>query len=550
MRALPLVLVAAGAGAAHAQDVPTDHDFPVDRLHLDADGLAGIGAGRVPRHLGVELGLWLGATDDPLVVHDNTSGERVASLVGTRVAGALVASIGLADRYALGIELPLVLHQDGDEMAIGAPASLAGFGAGDLRLVPKMALLRRDIDLAFALALSLPTASSTSYLGEAGVTVAPTLLLTRTFSRFRVGGSLAYLARPRSELLDLIVDDEILVKLGAGVSPLSRLWLDVSLSAGTAAREPFADPNVDPAELLAVLTFTADENISVFAGGGFGVNPGFGTPDWRALVGLRFRPGPRPVVVASEPPPIDADGDRVADGIDRCPDQAETWNQHLDDDGCADRLPDGDQDGLAGPADRCADVAEDLDGFLDDDGCPDPDNDGDGLLDADDRCPLEAGSLEARGCPDADRDGDGVVDRLDNCPDEAGDQQGCKDKQRVALTAGKIEILESVFFATNQATIQRRSYPLLDDVARVMLAHPELGQIIVEGHTDDVGSDARNLALSQKRAEAVKAYLVKRGVPGERLDPFGFGESRPLVPNEDADSRARTRRVVFVIAEP
>jgi outer membrane protein OmpA-like peptidoglycan-associated protein len=80
-----------------------------------------------------------------------------------------------------------------------------------------------------------------------------------------------------------------------------------------------------------------------------------------------------------------------------------------------------------------------------------------------------------------------------------------------------------------------------------VLAHPGAGVIRVEGHTDDRGRDDYNLDLSQRRAEAVKAYLIGKGVPPERLEAKGFGETQPLKPNTTQRNRAANRRVEFVI---
>ena len=128
---------------------------------------------------------------------------------------------------------------------------------------------------------------------------------------------------------------------------------------------------------------------------------------------------------------------------------------------------DNDGDGVLDVDDKCPNDPEDMDGFEDEDGCPDPDNDGDGILDVDDQCPNDAGPPENNGCPDPDRDGDGVPDRIDNCPDEPGtvENQGCQEKQLVVIGAGRLEILEKVYFKTGQrqapeallgATRQRR----------------------------------------------------------------------------------------------
>jgi outer membrane protein OmpA-like peptidoglycan-associated protein len=153
------------------------------------------------------------------------------------------------------------------------------------------------------------------------------------------------------------------------------------------------------------------------------------------------------------------------------------------------------------------------------------------------------------GCPDPDRDGDTVVDRLDNCPDEPGlpEHQGCKEKELVKIVDGKLELLDVVYFALDAAVIQPKSYPLLDNVARVLKAHGQIAGIRVEGHTDDRGDNAYNTKLSQRRADAVRAYLIKQGIDAGRLEAVGFGEDQPKTTNATVEGRATNRRVEFVI---
>ena len=120
---------------------------------------------------------------------------------------------------------------------------------------------------------------------------------------------------------------------------------------------------------------------------------------------------------------------------------------------------------------------------------------------------------------------------------------------KVVLERTRIAILDKVFFAFNKATILPESFQLLDDVAAVIAAHPEVGRVQVEGHTDDKGNDAYNLKLSQSRADAVKLYLVNRGIPAERLVAVGFGETRPIETNQTEDGRSANRRVEFNLIE-
>lgn len=308
-------------------------------------------------------------------------------------------------------------------------------------------------------------------------------------------------------------------------------------------------------------------------------NDGDGVPDLKDKAPLKpeDKDGFQDADGAPDP---DNDQDGILDKSDACPLKAEIVNGYQDDDGCPDELQDSDGDGIADQVDTCPQEAEDKDGFEDENGCPDLDNDKDGLLDSDDSCPNKAGPvvnkgcpdtdtdadgvvdrvdacvdvagpLENRGCPDTDKDGDSVVDRLDNCPDEAGsvENHGCKKKQLVVLTTEKIEILQKVFFATAKAKIKRKSFELLDNVAQVLRDHKEIGHIRVEGHTDSRGSNKRNKKLSQRRADAVRNYLIKKGVDGKRLVAIGWGEEKPIAPNATRKGRAENRRVEFNIGE-
>lgn len=246
----------------------------------------------------------------------------------------------------------------------------------------------------------------------------------------------------------------------------------------------------------------------------------------------------------------DIDGDGIQNEVDQCPEVPEDRDSFQDDDGCPD--PDNDADRVLDVNDRCPMDPEDLDSFQDDDGCPDPDNDNDGVVDTQDNCPMEPGVIENRGCPDRDRDGDTVVDRVDNCPDEPGtvENHGCREQQLVEIREGQIMILEKVYFRVNSHVIERRSYPLLDQVAAVLNAHPELLRVRVEGHTDARGSRARNMSLSQRRVNSVVTYLVRKGVVRSRLEAVGFGPDRPVIPNATTEEQHEAnRRVEFVIVE-
>jgi OOP family OmpA-OmpF porin len=148
--------------------------------------------------------------------------------------------------------------------------------------------------------------------------------------------------------------------------------------------------------------------------------------------------------------------------------------------------------------------------------------------------------------PPGDEDQDGVTDDRDRCPGTprgvAVDANGCPQKGSITL--------EGVTFEYNAATLQAGSLNILDDVADGLKKHPRL-KVELQGHTDSRGPDAYNLALSQKRADSVRAYLIKDGVPATQITAKGYGEGQPIADNNTDAGRAKNRRVVmFVIDNP
>jgi outer membrane protein OmpA-like peptidoglycan-associated protein len=183
---------------------------------------------------------------------------------------------------------------------------------------------------------------------------------------------------------------------------------------------------------------------------------------------------------------------------------------------------DKDHDGILDPVDKCPTEAEDKDGFEDDDGCPDPDNDKDGVLDKADKCPMEPGPADNDGCP--------------------------KKYEHIVVTQEKIELKQKIFFDTNKATIQPRSFGLLDEIANVLRSRPTM-TVRIEGHTDSRGSRPHNLKLSQARAESVRQHLVGLGVESQRMEARGYGPDQPIETNKTEAGREKNRRVEFIITQ-
>lgn len=228
----------------------------------------------------------------------------------------------------------------------------------------------------------------------------------------------------------------------------------------------------------------------------------------------------------------DTDGDGIEDSKDACPNEAGKAEMN----GC----PDSDGDGVADKNDDCPSVA----GLKSLAGCPDAD--GDGVADSKDNCPKEAGPAANNGCPWADSDKDGVLDKDDKCPKEAGTvaNNGCPEV--VEPTAEVIATLNSyaktILFDTGKSSFKQKTYPVLQAITAILKEYPA-SNFSIEGHTDSVGSKSLNQGLSERRANAVKDYLVSNGIDSARLTAYGFGEDYPIDSNATRAGRANNRRV-------
>jgi OOP family OmpA-OmpF porin len=314
----------------------------------------------VPFHLGWGLGLFLNFADDP-VVYQAANGASISHPVGTAFTADVVGSLGLFGRLELGLHLPVHLVYSGDAYTAGGTTLQANAGLGDLRFVPKVAIVRtgtleRHFLLSFALPIGFPTGDSLAWRGAGGFSIQPELLFAFHIARFAIladGGFKLRTEHPAG----LPFGDEI--TFGGG--------LIYNLTDALALRgEVFAEKEVNaavtaatfPVEALGGLSY-AIGNLELFGGASKGLTNGVGDPDIRIIAGLRYRHRSEPHEGFG-----DSDGDGVQDKDDRCPNEA-----------------------------------EDVDGFEDEDGCPDPDNDHDGIPDEEDECPELAGPASHNGCP-------------------------------------------------------------------------------------------------------------------------------------------------------
>ncbi len=249
----------------------------------------------------------------------------------------------------------------------------------------------------------------------------------------------------------------------------------------------------------------------------------------------------------------DSDKDGIRDKNDRCPFTSEDKNGIADDDGCPD---DADNDGIADASDRCPRTQEDMNGYEDDDGCPD-DTDGDGIPNVADRCPL--------------RKGDGEDGCTESTPKAQQTQATQPESYGLAMARMPAWATDSPMLTVSGVLIPSRIEPILfkngkdslgalpdaqtprpesrcEQLLRVLLARPEL-QVYLVGHASEEGKPDANVALSQKRADNVRTYLLSHGIAPERiLDTLGKGTAEPIDRGTSSAAQRLNRRVeVFLV---
>lgn len=523
---------------------------PADFLNVYSSGIA--------KHLEWDASFYLDFADNPLQLA--ARGARYSETVDAQTTLSLLGSVGLFDRFEVGLLIPVTVFQASQGLQpILPPGSedstdLSIMGINDWRLSAKYQILDpRDelVGLALVGSLYAPIATQNTLTSDAGVggevLAAADYFIWRGM---RVGANLGYRYRPMKETFrDATIGDEFL--WGAALSvPVFMRELDAILEidgAVSLAEKGRALRNGEvPAEIKLAGRYAITDNWTLTAGGGSGLTNGVGTPDLRLFVGLggywvyggewsmdykspafdgRTSPCPDGSPSENGCPEPDSDGDGVPDSVDRCPNTPPGTRVMTD--GC----PEDD---------------------FGDDGPPVlelPDRDGDGILDRDDDCPDVPGVAEYNGCP-PDRDGDGIPDDQDDCPDEFGvpERNGCPDPGRkVVVTKDKIVIIDKVHFETSKATIRPDSFDILNEVVEVLEDHPHIEALRIEGHTDSRGRKAFNDKLSQQRADSVRKYLIDKGIAPSRLTAKGYGPSTPIDTNDTAEGRANNRRVEFTI---
>jgi hypothetical protein len=372
---LALLAALLSPGVARAQ-----RNMDVERFvpAPDGDGFLSIPGTRTPGPWRWNLALWLGYSQRPLTVR-LADGSSVP-VVGDRLGGDLLFQIGVLGRFALVLDAPFVLYQDGAPSVLDGGGPLQVAALRDPRITVRARILGEDATeererhegegLALQVSGTIPIGSERTFAGEGAPQLEAALLADFHLLDLGIGGIVGVrhrFAEPR--LLGVPFRNELYFGVGIQVPAffVDRVFALAEIQVATDLENPFGDAASTAVEWLFGIRGRPVRDLELSVAGGSGLTPGVGATSVRVVAGVSWAP----------------------------------------------RVHDRDGDGIPDDQDQCPTLPEDFDGYLDEDGCPEPDNDGDLVPDLDDLCPNEAAELGR------DLDDDGCNDPPEAAPPEA-----------------------------------------------------------------------------------------------------------------------------------
>ncbi len=550
---------------------------------VPGDAMFGVPSPAVGGHLEPRAAIIADYSYLPLSIQD---GSTRTPIVADQLFLHAAVSFALFDRVLLSADMPFAVFQTGDSPAVDDVTFNSPNEAqlGDLRLGARLRLYGDFWDpfqLGVGGYIFAPTGPSDSYAADGAVRGEPHVLLGGRAEHFvyslSLGTTLRASARPHTfdaRAGAALVLGEQFFQVGPELTVTAPLSEDV-IADTAATRITTASPV--GVELLIGAKVRVLNSLVIGAGAGPGLSQAWGTPVAFAVGSIAYEPLP-----PKKKADVDTDGDKIFDAVDACPKVAGLPNDDPKKHGC----PDTDKDGIFDAEDACPNVPGPANSDPKRNGCPDTDQDG--IFDAEDACVTVAGlpnvDPKKNGCPDTDKDGvfdaedacvtvpgvanvdpkkngcppdtdeDGIADAQDACPTVRGGpdpdpkKHGCP---HVTVTPTEIEISRQVQFKFAKSELDQTVDPVSDDllteVRDAIVNHPEIKLIEVQGHADNVGPESFNQTLSDRRANAVRNWLVKRGIQPGKLQAKGYGSKVPKTTNDTPEGRQENRRVQFLI---
>jgi uncharacterized repeat protein (TIGR01451 family) len=526
------------------------------------------------------LGLYGTYAANPIDLTFENSDQRSSHLVTNTVGADLIAALGVAPWFTLGLDVPAIRNSTEKVLRLGGDTHEGGYFLGDVTLEGKITLIPRPVGHGFGFSLLprviAPTGERDRFAGSGRVGGGGLLIADWRYNKINYGVNLGGIIHKSDSVPDIFQG-------GVGVTVPAMRHLD--LIGEVTGKTSFGGERTTPLEGLFSLRFHWG-GVAFTVGAGAGITTGRGAPEYRFVAGIT------PYIPEKEIPPPRAD---------LVTNSRKTWKLAVD----------VDNDGRANPGDTLEytiDVVNSGTAVAQDvifvDAIPE-------------HCSFVPGSMMLNGAALTDAANDDAGDYNVTNPGAVtvnvgtiSNEQGknavtfsfrvtvnpdivdivnvrneailtqknpvspeevegevpprieerlpvtettvfprVRERETVVVTPEKLELTRNIHFEFNKATIRPESFQILNDVAAVLKDNPQLN-ILIEGHTDAVGSVEYNQKLSDRRAASVKTYLVSKGVAASRLSTKGQGKLSPIASNDTAVGRALNRRVEFLIVNP
>ncbi len=468
--------------------------YDVDRLQVApsaSDGLT-LYLPQTPGHLRWSLGAGFGYVASPLSSELRTPEGGTFEVVGGHLAGQLSFNLGLRDNWELHATLTGNAAQGGDDpqdLGLTLPMATSG-GVGDLRLGAKRRLLSEESKLGLAInaSISLPTGSQGAFAGDGGVGAQTSLIASYPVGPVLLAGQGGFVYRPDNRFALLQVGSEVFLRGGAHLPVGEKLRLMVEIDSRTDLHENrVLTQSGTPVEALVGAKASIGSGLTVGGFAGVGVMNASGEPEARALLSIRWTSQVKPRETSGAYAETDTKEESLVSTVDTKP---------VEDD-IAPLLP---EDSIAGKA-------------------------------AADKAAADKAAADKAAADKAAAD------------NTATPPTSVTKTTALGFDEAKAQMPGAFVFTVGNSDVEDEPAIVLNKLAALLAAHPEVRKIELRGHASAEGTPSFNKSLSMKRARMVKKYLVSKGISPSRLKTVGAGENEPIGDNDTEDGRKQNRRV-------